>query len=141
MMRRPPRSTRTETRVPYTTHFRSDRPDRLHPAFVETAQLLRQPVLERVVEGELRHALADCVQKRGVLDLVLPALQWVAFALRRHLELLEREPTGIRDDEARRRPVAPDNDVGDPRARQQPLLLGQRNRFRLLVTEIGRAHV
>src|SRR3546814_15282242 len=94
MIRRPPRSTLTDTLCPYTTLFRS---------------------------------LADGVQKRGVLDLVLPALQRVAFALRRHPELLEREPTGIRDDEARRRPVAPDNDVGDPRARQQPLLHGQRN--------------
>src|SRR3546814_2220009 len=31
MIRRPPRSTRTDTRFPYTTLFRSQEPDRRHP--------------------------------------------------------------------------------------------------------------
>src|SRR3546814_15189019 len=35
MKRRPPRSTRTDTRFPYTTLFRSERPDDVHDVVVE----------------------------------------------------------------------------------------------------------
>src|SRR3546814_4094687 len=62
MIRRPPRSTRTDTLVPYTTLFRS-RPDHVEPGVV----------LQRRAAGEV--ALADPVEVRvadaGLQELLL----------------------------------------------------------------------
>src|SRR3546814_2007000 len=53
MIRRPPRSTRTDTLFPYTTLFRSQRPSLAMPIFVEQG-----PASGAVPEGE-REALVE----------------------------------------------------------------------------------
>src|SRR3546814_879034 len=58
MIRRPPRSTRTDTLFPYTTLFRSDDDDDLEQ--VADAAIMRQaPDLEDVLEGEVEYERVD----------------------------------------------------------------------------------
>src|SRR3546814_6489297 len=59
MIRRPPRSTRTDTRFPYTTLFRSD-------AAAEHGLLAEQVGLALFLEGGLDHAGAAAADRRGV---------------------------------------------------------------------------
>src|SRR3546814_7530062 len=58
MIRRPPRSTRTDTLFPYTTLFRSLRPRRLEIARNQRADLLRLRVIS-VVIARRQHIGAD----------------------------------------------------------------------------------
>src|SRR3546814_13772 len=63
MIRRPPRSTRTDTLFPYTTLFRSPRSDggRFEQFFAVRIQLLRHPLIPSVKAKQRkgRRALAD----------------------------------------------------------------------------------
>src|SRR3546814_13349759 len=63
MIRRPPRSTRTDTLFPYTTLFRSPRSDggRFEQFFAVRIQLLRHPLITSVKAKQRkgRRALAD----------------------------------------------------------------------------------
>src|SRR3546814_7576855 len=54
MMRRPPRSTRTDTLFPYTTLFRSARPERIPGLGDKTREhpVERQPLVESVLREE-----------------------------------------------------------------------------------------
>src|SRR3546814_7878863 len=68
MIRRPPRSTRTDTLFPYTTLFRSnhradDREPPQRPAVAPDARL--SPDRRRTAPGELRRRLARCRARRG----------------------------------------------------------------------------
>src|SRR3546814_16204443 len=71
MIRRPPRSTRTDTLVPYTTLFRSDGGNGIDEAFVldpgglahggeQLAAEVAQLVVGILVGAEHGHAAADC---------------------------------------------------------------------------------
>src|SRR3546814_12397232 len=80
MIRRPPRSTRTDTLFPFTTLFRSELAQRHHgygedlPVFEAAFGWLRAhqpaPTLPRVVHGDFRtgNLLVDEQGLRGVLD-------------------------------------------------------------------------
>src|SRR3546814_5456715 len=72
MIRRPPRSTLTDTLFPYTTLFRS-RPSGLRASFAGRLAVLftagerlddRRPVVHRREEGCDRHALVEAVRER-----------------------------------------------------------------------------
>src|SRR3546814_15265382 len=68
MIRRPPRSTRTDTRFPYTTLFRSQRPDPGRVVEVDDRHILREDLALRVVA---RLALLVVVAPaRGIQQLV-----------------------------------------------------------------------
>src|SRR3546814_5670994 len=63
MIRRPPRSTRTDTLFPYTTLFRSD--DRVPEQRVETLQLLGEALAEFLIGNPDEDALVRLVDGRG----------------------------------------------------------------------------
>src|SRR3546814_12981874 len=66
MLRRPPGSTRTDTRIPYTTLFRSsaDPPVQQIREFVRVLRLLREDFLEDALGGGV--ALADVVDHLAI---------------------------------------------------------------------------
>src|SRR3546814_2523104 len=66
MIRRPPRSTRTDTLFPYTTLFRSD-------AGVDRHLILRR---------DMAHHVADVALDRGRGDAVLSVVRFLLFAAR-----------------------------------------------------------
>src|SRR3546814_16250159 len=94
MIRRPPRSTRTDTLFPYTTLFRSDR-------LAEGLALLR--VLHRLVERRLGDADAACgdvdaAELHAAHDLLEAlALDAAEQILRRHVAVREEQPPRIDD--------------------------------------------
>src|SRR3546814_8957077 len=51
MIRRPPRSTRTDTLFPYTTLFRSERVDRIDDAAAQLVEIGAGPVAAMLFEG------------------------------------------------------------------------------------------
>src|SRR3546814_5395591 len=124
MIRRPPRSTRTDTLVPYTTLFRSrDQVDAviLEPRRYAAAHcLVKSP--ERIISE--RRARWTCLQQifGGIGESVRPIVGQVAAAV-----IAERGRTHIHD------PVQPiDNITAVDVVMPQP---------RIGVVEIGRAHV
>src|SRR3546814_8284600 len=63
MIRRPPRSTRTDTLFPYTTLFRSVRADALE----QPRQIVRRQIRQRAaVERPLDHRSVDRADRRGM---------------------------------------------------------------------------
>src|SRR3546814_11476810 len=67
MIRRPPRSTRTDTLFPYTTLFRSPHPAHVHGIDADTlgAQFLGQP-LHRIAERSFRRGIAGFAKRRNL---------------------------------------------------------------------------
>src|SRR3546814_8626110 len=117
MIRRPPRSTRTDTRVPYTTLFRSDR-----PAFLDDDEMVR--LLEA---GEHRRGV-ERADRAQIDDLGFNPLA------RKLVGGFEREPDADR--------IADDRDVaalahGPCLADRQHEILDVGN----VEAKIGRAHV
>src|SRR3546814_4710728 len=77
MIRRPPRSTRTDTLLPYTTLFRS---------IIEPAAVALRPELHRPVEQGRRAAFGAEAKKGSAPDRRLPLLNMIAsrqFSARR----------------------------------------------------------
>src|SRR3546814_16399792 len=84
MIRRPPRSTRTDTLFPYTTLFRS------HPPVKEITTAVEHDLLDAGRHGALGHQLAD-LGSRGLVGAVLQlVLQGSVDAGRRHQGLARR---------------------------------------------------
>src|SRR3546814_8393955 len=71
MIRRPPRSTRTDTLLPYTTLFRS---------IIEPAAVALRPELHRPVEQGRRAAFGAEAKKGSAPDRRLPPLNVIAVA-------------------------------------------------------------
>src|SRR3546814_13821422 len=77
MIRRPPRSTRTDTLFPYTTLFRSFRHNRNNEAFLDRVSVIKVPYCLRVQE-ELKiyekmiqnRELADAACAPGTLEML-----------------------------------------------------------------------
>src|SRR3546814_8277556 len=72
MIRRPPRSTRTDTRFPYTTLFRSESAERL---YLVLGRAVPDAVgtVEHVLLADVLHQLADNVRRRvGVTQGIAP---------------------------------------------------------------------
>src|SRR3546814_14995976 len=86
MIRRPPRSTRTDTLVPYTTLFRSD--GRIDAARSRIAEFMdtRRPVDDRTTER-------SCSARRGVMYAQGNAT--VAHTLRAKRKAARRRPEGV----------------------------------------------
>src|SRR3546814_12460446 len=91
MIRRPPRSTRTDTLFPYTTLFRSDR------VVVAPPCLDQHPGLGKAVED---FAVEQLVPQGAVEALVIPVLPWRARrdVERLHADLPEPGPESGRDE-------------------------------------------
>src|SRR3546814_19886505 len=92
MIRRPPRSTRTDTRFPYTTLFRSESAERL---YLVLGRAVPDAVgtVEHVLLADVLHQLADNVRRRvGVTQGIAPgAAEFrVAIAVAGHPVLLDR---------------------------------------------------
>src|SRR3546814_13813509 len=72
MIRRPPRSTRTDTRFPYTTLFRSESAERLD-LVLGRAVPDAVGTVEHVLLADVLHQLADNVRRRvGVTQGIAP---------------------------------------------------------------------
>src|SRR3546814_19887133 len=72
MIRRPPRSTRTDTRFPYTTLFRSESAERLD-LVLGRAVPDAVGTVEHVLLADVLHQLADTVRRRvGVTQGIAP---------------------------------------------------------------------
>ena len=63
---------------------------------------------------------------------VLRPFQWIALGLLAHPELMQRKPTRIGGHDAGRGAIAAANDLVDGTTVQQPLLLGEGDRFWLI---------
>src|SRR3546814_2858615 len=128
MIRRPPRSTRTDTLFPYTTLFRSVRP--WQSGDVVDRDVLR---LEFPFDQLEELSLADLQEGRGLRDLMrleLPlSFDHLVHPGRRHLEVACEIGSGCVD-----RPQA----VAQPRHRTHGLSSCHRH---LAGDEIGSAHV
>src|SRR3546814_2577552 len=71
MIRRPPRSTRTDTLFPYTTLFRSVvAPDMVHRSALVDRELAGRGAVEAHVDGErtLIHGITKCRSDRGSVE-------------------------------------------------------------------------
>src|SRR3546814_18943950 len=77
MIRRPPRSTRTDTLFPYTTHFRSPKPPKSHE---KSLSLMSEDELEIHLAGQQTTELLDH-QFLHPLELMDERLQSLANAL------------------------------------------------------------
>src|SRR3546814_10058932 len=74
MIRRPPRSTRTDTLFPYTTLFRSSRPPYVHGAQWRTAVQVQRG-------GVVADRLRDAGRDRSLLACALRRRQWTILRL------------------------------------------------------------
>src|SRR3546814_16173485 len=84
MIRRPPRSTRTDTRFPYTTLFRSSAPDRRARAAVEAGcRCVLSAFFQGSVLADAAYLLGTRALSRGSLADLLPRQSCFRAAYRR----------------------------------------------------------
>src|SRR3546814_17820783 len=96
MIRRPPRSTRTDTRFPYTTLFRSDLAERRVQAILAGAHVVLPGIVRPLGEPDLQVSRPGLAHDVDALEVVVDGLAADrVVGVRERAELVDRKSTRL----------------------------------------------